>query len=642
MAVNSISATKEEAKAFSWYSFTGTKTEEVMQRTHKRKIAKGQVFGLRPAKGDKFYLIFPDMVHVDFPIETKLGNSLVKRSTKLRKAPKLSDSKDGAKAKGIKSAMRQIMKSQFDSPRFMPKNVKNEKESGYNFSSYQWRQVVAIKVKVNHSKGQEYLHRFDKIGMRFLKESRGGIIIRPDGLRIMVSTEEYDRLVQETPVLPIKEWPNGILTKEDVLSFKRNQITKAKLDSQEMREARRLEQLALKNERAQTARELRQQAKAKLAEERAELEELKRRVKENPVTAAERTEEDKMRDHRLSVQGEDDDAFFEESEFEEDLDDAELDFSYAPEEDSDFDLEDIFSKRQFSSDAVGIEDTFSSLFGDADEVSPEVDPDFDMTGLDEDDDEEEEKPKGKSKIVKRKKEKADVDADEEEAENKDVDSDEEEEAEDDEDDHADLDDDMDDDGDIDGEDLGDEDEEDDTGDDASDDEDEEEDEEAEPEDDADSDTDEAEAEGDEDDSEADTETLDEAENEDDEEDEDVAKAEQEAAKLAKKYAAANKKTPSKAGDPEEGDVLHFKSDSQRRDWLLVKVSNHSASANIVIYTVYDLRNSPDEVRQIRINKGRGQSLFDVALHVKDMKPQLFNRVYDLVEFFDVNKDPIGG
>lgn len=626
MAVKSLSATKDQAKEFSWFSFGGTRAVEVSQRTHKRKIEKGQKFGLRPARGNKYYLIFPDMVHVDFPIEAKVGQSLMKRSTNLKKVPKLTDSSDGVKAKGVKSAMRQMMKTQYDSPRFQPKNVKSEKESGYDFSSYQWRQVVELKDKVKHSKGQEYLFRFDKIGLRFLKDTRGGILIRPDGLRIMLNTEEYDRIVQAAPVLPIKEWPNGTLSHADVLAFKRNQATKEKLDTQEMREARRLEQLALKNEKAKQARDIRAQNKEKLEQEKIDLEELRRKLKENPIKPAERTEEDILRDHRSSVEGEDDDATFFESEYEEDIDEEELDFEYTPEDDSDFDLDDIFKNRQFSADSIGIEDTFKSLFGEADEVKEGVDPDFDMSGLDEEDEDEEEP---KEKAVKRKKGKKDK---QEPEESEEEDSSEEE--------PDDLDDDEDDDGDIDGDDL-DEDAPEEEPDDLDDDED---DDGVIDGDDLDEDAPEEDGESSEDeDEESDEDELDEAESDDSEdEDEDAAKASDEEAKLAKKYAAENKKTPSKAGDAEEGDVLNFKSDSQKRDWLLVKVSNHSASANIIVYTVYDLSTSPEEVRQIRINKGRGQSIFDIAIHIKDMKPNLFNLVYDAVEFYDVNKDPIGG
>jgi hypothetical protein len=86
-------------------------------------------------------------------------------------------------------------------------------------------------------------------------------------------------------------------------------------------------------------------------------------------------------------------------------------------------------------------------------------------------------------------------------------------------------------------------------------------------------------------------------------------------------------------------VLRFKADAKlNRDWVIVRVSTHSTSDNIVIYTLYDITNSPDEVRQVRVNRARKQNLFDYAEHVKDMAPKLFNRVLDMAEDFPVNKD----
>lgn len=602
VAVKSLSATKDQAKDFSWFSFNGARAVEVSQRTHKRKIEKGQKFGLRPARGNKYYLIFPDMVHVDFPIEAKLGASLMTKSAKLRKVPELKDSKDTVRVRGIKSTMRTLMKTQFDSPRFSPRGVKSEKENGYDYSNYQWRQVVDQTLVVKHSKGQELLRKYDSIGMRFLKETRGGILIRPDGLRLIISTEEYDRLVKEIPILPIKEWPNGVLTLRTINAYKKSAAQSLKLAGQELQEAKRLERLALKAARERAAKELREAKKREKEAEKEALEELKRKLKEKDAAQdMPRSEDARLEDHRKALQGEDDDTDFFESEFEEDLDDSELEFGYEADEGvEDMDLEDIFRKRQFSADSVGIEDTFKTLFGDADEVEGEADPDFDMSALEEDDDEDEEDHPSPKK-VKRKKETKEADT----------------EASDDLNDEAsdDLDDDEDDDGDIDEDDL-DEDapEEEEEEDDSSEDEDFTEDDEV--------DVDETEA--------------------GEDEDADVVAAEEESQKTAKDYAKANKNTPSKAGNPEEGDVLNFKSDTRNRDWLIVKVSSHAASANIVVYTVYDLTTSPEEVRQVRINQGRGRSLFDIATHKKDMKPQLFNRVYDMVEMFDVNKDPIGG
>lgn len=647
--VLSESASYDDAVSkYAWMKYTGSRGKEVSQRTHKRMIREGDTFGILPLRnGGRYTLIFPDMPHVDFPLDKATGLFLIERSSKLRKVPDVVNRDKRTKVAGAQTLQRQLARTQFDAARFSPKSVKSEAVYGVNFDNYQWRMVADVQYPVKTTKGITKLYKNDMIGVRYLRQGKGGIIVNTEGMYLKVDDAQFDLIVHDTNILPFNDWPKGELDVDTVKAYRRLVRRARRRSQEEQEEAARLAQNARVLEQKQQRKELQKQARKTQAERAAEMRDLRNKVKSGEIEAPQaevRTVYADMPERAKRVR------IIEH----EDLDDAieeDLDLNFDEQK-----MEEVLTRSPFAGDVVNIEDTIGSLFGGDDSSDADVDPELDLSDIDEPEDDEEQTPpppKVRKKAEKAAKPEAEDDSSEddadadaeddseedtsededtgEEEDAEDADSEEEEDTSDDEDADAEEEDDADVEEDADDSDS-DESDESDEGDDSD----------AESVDDAEDDdgTDDSEAEDE--DADADTsDAVDETEADEDG-DSDVAVAEREAAKTAKKIAAANESTPGKRADEaEEGDVLLFKADAKlRRDWLVLKVSTHTASDNIVIYTLYDITNSPDEVRQVRVNRARKQNLFDYAEHVKDMAPKLFNRVYDMAEDFPVNKDPI--
>lgn len=625
--VLSVSASYQDAVSkYAWMKYTGSRGKEVSQRTHKRMIREGDIFGILPLRnGGRYTLIFPDMPHVDFPLDKATGLFLMERASKMRKVPDVLNT-EGKRVKtaGAKTLQRQLMRSQFDAARFSPRGVKAEAVNGLDFDNYQWRMVASPEYPVKTSKGMTKLYKNDMIGVRFLRQGKGGIVVNTDGMYLKVDDAQYDLLVHDTNILPINDWPKGTVDVDTVKAYRRI-VRKARRRSQEeQEEAQRLANNAKILEQKQQRKELQKEARKKAQERSAEMRDLRAKVKsgeiEAPKAEVRTVYEDGIdrRGKRIRV--------IEEEILDDDIEEVtDLDIDEQK-------LEDILSRSPFAGDAFNIEDSIGSLFG-GDDSQDHEEPALDLSDIDEPEDDEEDTPP--PKVRAKGKKVAPAPAEEEEEEPSEDDGSEEEEDTDsvDEEEDPDAEEDTDD-SDTGADDAGYED-------DTSDDDSESVDDDASDDEGADGESEDGEDDAQTDDDADASDAVDETSAEEDT-DSDVAAAEQEAKETAKKIAAANKSTPDhRAEEAEEGDVLKFRADAKlNRDWVVLKVSTHSKSDNIVIYTLYDITNSPDEVRQVRVNRARKQNLFDYAEHVKDMAPKLFNRVLDMAEDYPVNKDPI--
>lgn len=626
--VLSVSASYQDAVSkYAWMKYTGPRGKEVAQRTHKRMIREGDVFGILPLRnGGRYTLIFPDMPHVDFPLDKATGLFLIERASKLRKVPDVVN-RDGKRTKtaGAQTLQRQLMRSQFDAARFSPRKVKSEAVYGIDFDNYQWRMVASPEYPVKTSKGITKLYKNDMIGVRFLRQGKGGIVINSEGMFLKVDDAQYDLLIHDTNILPMNDWPKGTVDVDTIKAYRRVVRRARRRSQEEQEEATRLANNAKVLEQKQQRKELQKEARKKALERSAEMRDLRNKVKsgeiEAPKAEVRTVYEDGIdrRGKRIRV--------VEEELLDDEIEEVGIDLDLDEQK-----LEDILARSPFAGDAFNIEDSVGSLFG-GDDSEDHEEPALDLSDIDEPEEDEEDTPPPKVRAKGKKAAPApaeEEDEEEEPSEDEDTSEDggEEEEDTDVEEDSDDSDTDDSDEGDDSDDESVDDDDADDGGADS------------EGEDDAegdDSDEDTSDAEDDADASDAVDETS-----ADEDTDSDVAAAEQESKETAKKIAAANKSTPSaRAEEAEEGDVLQFRADAKlKRDWVVLRVSTHSKSDNIVIYTLYDITNSPDEVRQVRVNRARKQNLFDYAEHVKDMAPKLFNRVLDMAEDYPVNKDPI--
>lgn len=616
--VLSESASYDDAVSkYAWMKYKGPRGKEVSQRTHKRMIRDGDTFGILPLRnGGRYTLIFPDMPHVDFPLDKATGLFLIERASKLRKVPDIVKRESRTKVAGAQTLARRVNRVTFDAARYQPKSVKSEATNGVDLANYQWRIVPNNDYPVKTSKGPYKLYKNDMIGVRFLRQGKGGVIINTEGMYLKVDDAQYDLLVHDTNILPIADWPQGIVDVDTIKKFRKVVRRTRRRSQEEQEEAARLARNAAVLEQKQQRKELQKEARKKAQERSAEMRDLRNKVKSGEIEAPKaqvRTVYEDQPD--LNRRGKA--RAIEHEELEEELLE-DIDFQLDLDEQK---LEDVLGRSPFAGDMFNIEDTIGTLFGGDDSEDHEA-PELDLSDIDEPEEDEEDVPPPKVR-AKGKKPASEPEEDSEE-EDTDVDPEEEEDPDAEEDvDDSDPDADDAEDGSDDSEDDG-----------------------SVAEADADDGTtdDESEDGADADEEDADTDTSDAVDetSPDEEQDSDVAAAEKEANATAKKIAAQNKSTPeNRATEAEEGDVLRFKADTKlQRDWLILNVSTHNASDNIVVYTVYDITNSPEEVRKIRINRARKQNLFDYAEHVKDMAPKLFNRVLDMAEDFPVNKDPI--
>ncbi len=621
----SLSATKEQAvEDYAWFTFTGSRGKELSQRTHKRKITKGTVFGIKSLRsGARFTLIFPDLIHINFPLDKAAGEYLIERSDKMKKVLDIGD-RNGRKTAGVKTSRRQEMRRDFSSLRFTPKGVLLENKAGINFENYQWR-IVPQQMQLLHSKGREVFQKGDLIGLRFVRPSRGGFVVNREGLWLKVDADAYDELVTDTDLLPIQDWPNGFVDPDAMLEYKTDRKRAARNAIQNTAEAMRLQRKAdaLEQELARS----RDKAERKEAEKAAQkkYDDIRAKIKAGEITRPERDilptlpehiskDRTTMRERTLAEITKDQDELLEELE---DFNSVNPDLVYTSDLDStespaEQDLENILAIRPVSAPVFDIEDTLTRIFNPSEDDEESEDP-FDLEGLSDDEEDN-----------------TDSDADSDDGSDEE-DSEDDGEGDDSEEDSDDPAEDDDGDGDIDDED---------DSEDVSD-----------GDDDADGTENEEDSEpnsGSGDDDAGAGDSGDDDSGSDEDGSGSLAKGEkvdgmtdEEAAKVAKRYAANNANGPTNSKQPEEGDVLVFNNDKKmKREFVILNVSTHKKSAKLITYRLYDLTNAPDTINTVTINKDRGQSILDQATHIKDMRPGVFNRVYDMTENYSVSKDPI--
>lgn len=247
----SISARVEysELDTFDWYTFKGSRKVKLTARNHTNHVTPGEVYGIRPIRGDKFYVIFPDSYHIAYIVSERQANSLMEKSSKKRKMPVIEDARSGGRKRAAKVATGS-KKLNRSSPRFKPLDkVPNEKTAGVDFENYQWRKLVDPKFVYNktRSKGFE-LTKNEKFGLRFHKQARGGFIVMQDGQYWPLPTSVYDDLVARSEVLPLNRWLKGKLSAEEIESFQARKIANQKQRDADARAEERERSRALKEE----------------------------------------------------------------------------------------------------------------------------------------------------------------------------------------------------------------------------------------------------------------------------------------------------------------------------------------------------------------------------------------------------------
>lgn len=277
----SISARDEQLALYDWYVFKGKRKQTVMHRQHVRDITPGMEYGIRQIRGGNYYLILPDMYHVDFVVPARKISSMVKTSTKKRKPPTIESRRTG------RVRAKRVTKVDTGSARYKPsKRISStEEKTKRDYKNYQWRKLYAPLFKYNKTRkiGFELTQR-DRFGCRFINSNKGGIVVFEDGRIFRLPTKTYDKLMESSKILPVNKWLDHVLDADDlkILESQRQEV-KAKEKDKQRKERQALKQQLADKKRAE-ARKLKILRAKEREEKRKRIQDLKERSPKAPAS----------------------------------------------------------------------------------------------------------------------------------------------------------------------------------------------------------------------------------------------------------------------------------------------------------------------------------------------------------------------
>ena len=256
----SLSAKYDELDDFSWHKFHGSRGVKIVQRSHTRTIAQNDVYGIRAARSGNFYVVLPDLYHVNFAITQKEANKLLENSKKVKRpAIKNLSGQDG---KIIRVVNKQSDNRAWDAAYFKAARAINaEAKEGVNFANYQWRRVGDPSgFTVKKSDKKVHYKRGDVFGIRFIKPATGGVLIDQNFNRFAINLDTYDIILSMTTVLPKNKWPEGGFTRADM----ENSVEEERLREKEKKARQR--QLIREREAVVKRKQLQELSEKKAAE----------------------------------------------------------------------------------------------------------------------------------------------------------------------------------------------------------------------------------------------------------------------------------------------------------------------------------------------------------------------------------------
>lgn len=287
----SESAKYDQLDDYTWYVYRGRNKVNITIRTHKRIISTNDIYGFRQTRNGTYYVILPEMYHVDFVVDKATANRLVNNSDPVKR-PKIQNLTDSNTGKIIRNAAIDIAAAnspnrQWDSPRYKAQRVINESSGNVDYANYQWRKITSAEgFRLKKGDRQAHYKRNDIVGMRFIKPATGGIIIDQEFNRFVLTTEDYDQMVHASVVLPKTRWPEGGFGKEDSEAAQQEKLLAEKQKRaadrrriREAEEARRREEAQAERERKAEERRLRKQQELESQENAISLQEHMDRVR---------------------------------------------------------------------------------------------------------------------------------------------------------------------------------------------------------------------------------------------------------------------------------------------------------------------------------------------------------------------------
>lgn len=287
----SESAKYDQLDDYTWYVYRGRNKVNITIRTHKRIISTNDIYGFRQTRNGTYYVILPEMYHVDFVVDKATANRLVNNSDPIKR-PKIQNLTDSNTGKIIRNAAIDIAASnspnrQWDSPRYKAQRVINESSGNIDYANYQWRKITSAEgFRLKKGDRQAHYKRNDIVGMRFIKPATGGIVIDQEFNRFVLTTEDYDQMVHASVVLPKTRWPEGGFGKEDAEAAQQEKLLAEKQKRaaerrriREAEEARKREEAQAERERKAEQRRLRKQQELEAQENAISLQEHMDRVR---------------------------------------------------------------------------------------------------------------------------------------------------------------------------------------------------------------------------------------------------------------------------------------------------------------------------------------------------------------------------
>lgn len=217
-----IAVSQADFSQFQWYSNSGK--DITLDYGGKHLVAtKDDLIGLRVSTSNNargtFQIVFAKYPQIIFRSISPDVVAKFKKQLKEYKGIPEKPAKTGKRQAKITSAIGPASDSDKMLAQFYRSPNKPRESGSYDKEDYQWRKVVhgGDVISTKHSgTARSVLKRDDVIGLRYLRKSHGGYIILPTGERVMIDHTLYEKITNNTDILPKSFQERGIVDLKDI------------------------------------------------------------------------------------------------------------------------------------------------------------------------------------------------------------------------------------------------------------------------------------------------------------------------------------------------------------------------------------------------------------------------------------------
>lgn len=213
--LNEALAADIDPDAFTWYRFkrkTKMTFDQRYNQRHELVLMPGDIFGMLKTKKQVFQLIKRDTQHILHrnilpSTHTKILAASEPYKAKVEKAQK---NLGAIRATRVSTKVRPTLKRTDNY--FKPNHTVIERNS-IDYADYQWRRTV-VRTRVEskrHERTKHILVKDEEFGLRYVNKSFGGYILFRDTNRVLISSELFDELLDNSRVLPLAKQREGTI-----------------------------------------------------------------------------------------------------------------------------------------------------------------------------------------------------------------------------------------------------------------------------------------------------------------------------------------------------------------------------------------------------------------------------------------------